>query len=73
MLNNRVALTYVGDVRISTVYLFGIDHQFGDGPPLLYETLVFDGLLDGEMKRYTTQKQAKAGHKAMVKRVRRAK
>ena len=73
MLNNRVALTYVGDARISTVYLFGIDHQFGDGPPLLYETLVFDGLLDGEMKRYTTQKQAKAGHKAMVARVRRAK
>lgn len=30
----------IGDLTISTVFL-GIDHQYGDGPPVLFETLVF--------------------------------
>jgi hypothetical protein len=30
----------VGDVRVSTVFL-GLDHRFGDGPPVLWETMVF--------------------------------
>jgi hypothetical protein len=31
----------VGEYWVSTVFL-GLDHQFGDGPPLLFETMVFD-------------------------------
>jgi hypothetical protein len=47
---------HIGDdtvegVRISTVFL-GLDHSFGAGSPVLFETLVFGGPLDGEMDRY---------------------
>lgn len=64
----RVGLTWVGPYRISTVFL-ALDHQYGDGPPLLYETMVFegDGSKDLDMERYTTLEQAQAGHAAMVK------
>ena len=61
----------IGDVRISTVFL-GLDHSFGEGPPLIFETLVFGGSLDGEMERCTTWEQAEAQHAAMCDRVRAA-
>ena len=35
------------ETTVSTVF-FGLDHRhFGRGPPLLFETLVFGGLLNG--------------------------
>jgi|SRR6185503_9265685 len=64
----RVACDEIGDVRVSTVFL-GLDHQYGDGPPLLFETMVFGGPLDGEMDRYSTWDEAAAGHVAMTVRV----
>ncbi len=64
----RVAFTKVGETDISTVFL-SIDHQFGDGPPILFETLVFGGDLDGEMDRYSTWEAAERGHAVMVRRV----
>ncbi len=64
-----VAKTEVRGAHISTVFL-GLDHNFGDGPPLLFETLVFDGTLAGEMERYTTWDKAEQGHARMVERVR---
>jgi len=68
----RVAETYVGEVRISTVFL-GLDHSYSDdGPPLVFETLVFGGLLDGDMERYSTWGEAEAGHARMVTAVYRA-
>jgi hypothetical protein len=63
-----VERTVVGDAEVSTVFL-GLDHQFGDGSPLLFETLVFGGRLDGEMERYSTWDEAVAGHRRMVERV----
>jgi len=72
--NNRtVGLDKVGDYRISTVFLT-IDHSFGrSGPPLLYETMVFNdgdtGNLDLECERYSTRKEALAGHRVMVEKV----
>jgi len=50
-------------VRVSTVFL-GLDHRFGqdDGAPILFETMVFGGQLEGEMWRYETWEQAKLGH-----------
>lgn len=36
-----VAKTDLGPVRVSTIWL-GTDHGFGDGPPLIFETMVFD-------------------------------
>jgi len=68
--DRRVAFTDLDDRgRISTVFL-GIDHSFGFGEgPLLFETMVFNGPLDGEQDRYSTWDEAEAGHKAMVERV----
>lgn len=56
---------------VSTVFL-GIDHQYGSGKPILFETMVFGGLLDGEQVRYCTWEEAEAGHEEMVKRVKEA-
>lgn len=58
-------------VRVSTVFL-GLDHNFSldhKGPPVLWETMVFGGKLDGEMKRYSSKKDAAKGHQAMCRRV----
>lgn len=65
-----VAKTSVGKSEVSTVFL-GIDHRFtGEGPPLLFETLVFGGPLADRMERYSTWAEAVAGHDRMVRRVR---
>jgi hypothetical protein len=69
--SRHVAQEMIGDVRISTVFL-GLDHSFGNGPPLLFETMVFGGPLDQESDRYETWDEAEAGHRAMVERVRNA-
>lgn len=57
-------------ILVSTVWL-GINHNFmPDGPPLIFETLVFGGPCDQEMDRYTTQEEALEGHVRMVQHVR---
>ena len=66
--NRRVDETDVAGVHVSTVFLV-IDHSWGYGPPLLFETMVFGGELDMEQDRYCTWDEAVAGHAAMVKRV----
>lgn len=58
----------LGEITISTVFL-GLDHSFGGGPPMLFETLVFGGPLDGEMDRCGTWEAAEKMHEAMVERV----
>jgi len=67
--SRRVANTELGSVRVSTVFL-GLDPAFGDGPPLLFETMVFGGPLDGDQERCTSWQQAEAMHEAACKRVR---
>lgn len=64
-----VAQDHVGDVLVSTVFL-GIDHQWGDGPPLLFETIVFGGPHDQAQERYSTWEEAEKGHAAMLAKVR---
>lgn len=65
----RVAADAIGDVRVSTVFL-GMNHAHTPvEPPLWFETMVFNGPLDGEMDRYTTWEAAAEGHAAMVERV----
>lgn len=67
--NDRVvAKTTIGESRVSTVFL-GLDHRFGEGPPQIFETLVFGGPLADEMERYATWEEAEAGHQRMVERV----
>jgi hypothetical protein len=65
--NRRVALTNIGVVRVSTVFL-GMDHNFSrEGPPVLYETLVENGALDDRMERYCTREDALRGHFEIVR------
>ncbi len=66
--NRRVGDDTKDNVRVSTVFL-GLDHSFGQGPPLLFETMVFGGEHHGDMDRYSTWEQAEKGHKAMCKKV----
>lgn len=63
--NRHVGVDEIGNVRVSTVFL-GLNHQWGRGPPLLYETMIFGGPLDGEMWRYTRWDEAETGHKAAL-------
>lgn len=55
---------------VSTVFL-GFDHGYGDGPPVLFETMVFwhGAALDNEQERYTSLADAKAGHERWVRAV----
>ena len=69
--DRKVKKDKVGDVSISTIFL-GLNHQWGDGPPLFFETLVFGGELDQEMDRYSTWEEAEAGHADMVERVKKS-
>lgn len=64
----HICIVEVGNSTISTVFL-GLDHQYGDGPPLLFETLVFGGDLDGHMLRCSTWDEAVAQNAEMVGRV----
>lgn len=86
-LNNRiVAWTQVtSEITVSTVFL-GLDHRFsGEGPPLVFETMIFapDAVKEkltragdwfwGEwMRRYSSWDDAEAGHAAAVRSARAA-
>jgi hypothetical protein len=65
---SRVGLTKVGDTTVSTVFLW-LNHAYDEGPPMIFETLVFGGPLEGEMERCSTWEEAEAIHAAMVERV----
>ena len=67
--NRHVASDMVGNVRISTVFL-GLDHSYGSGPPLLFESMIFGGSLDREQRRYSTWDQAERGHAELLTLVR---
>ena len=54
------------EVRVSTVFILGINHAFGEGDPLLFETMIFEGTMDGYQVRYLTWEQAEAGHAAAL-------
>ena len=56
------------NVLVSTVFL-GIDHGWGDGIPVLFETMIFGGVHDQDMWRYCTWDEAVAGHASTVEMV----
>lgn len=61
-----VAHDIVGDARVSTVFL-GIDHRFfGDGPPLVFETMIFGGPANESQFRYSSYDEALDGHRTCV-------
>jgi hypothetical protein len=67
-----VAYTEQDEVRVSTVFL-GLDHNYRDeGPPVLFETIVFtghDSWVDEQMERYSTWDEAVEGHRNMVAKI----
>jgi hypothetical protein len=67
--NRRLAWDDLGARgTVSTVFL-GTDHNFGGRkgePPILWESMIFGGPLDGTMRRYATREDALAGHFALI-------
>ncbi len=62
----RVAMTELGQVMVSTVFLV-LNHNYaGTGPPVLYETMIFGGPHDERQWRYATREAALAGHDQAV-------
>ena len=62
--DRHVALTKIGNSEVSTVFL-SLNHNWGyehEKRPILFETMVFGGDLDGECGRYCTWEEAEAGH-----------
>ena len=64
-----VANDVIGNSNISTIFL-GMDHSFNGPPPLLFETMVFGGPLEGKQDRCATWEQAEKMHADMCERVR---
>jgi hypothetical protein len=73
----RVALTRIEPgIVVSTAHIV-LNHQFDDGPPLIFETMIWrDEILAGDGKpahdwgeqwRYPTEEAALAGHDQAVK------
>lgn len=55
----------IQDGEVSTVWL-GLDHQYGDGPPLIFESLTYDAAGNEVMWRYSTEEQAREGHQRLL-------
>ena len=56
-----------GTILVSTVFMFGINHQFRKGNPLLFETMILGGPLDQYQVRYSTWEESEAGHEEALK------
>lgn len=69
--DRTVAKSTIDDYLVSTVFL-GLDHQWeDDGPPLLFETMVFGkGPLNERLERCTTWEEAEVMHEKMCKEIR---
>jgi len=60
--DRKIARTQVGKNSVSTVFL-GLDHSFGGGPPLLFETMIFPTAdNDDYQTRAETREQALEQH-----------
>lgn len=81
--SRQVAETFTEFYRISTVFL-GLDHGWGKGPPVLFETMAFEiaetvhkfsngetfiAHEDIDCVRYSSWDDAVTGHKTMVRRI----
>lgn len=69
--DRRVALDFVGDHRVSTVFL-GLDHNWSqEGPPLIFETMVFadEGWDEQDCYRCSTYEEAELQHAQVYSRL----
>ena len=69
--DRHLAKTTIEGIDVSTVFL-GLNHDFlGEGPPILWETMIFgkkEGtpLFDDYQERYASFDEARAGHEQAV-------
>jgi hypothetical protein len=63
--DRHVGDTRIGVLRVSTVFL-GLDHSFGRGEPLLFETMIFGDGEDGYQVRTPTWDAAQKAHAEAV-------
>jgi hypothetical protein len=70
MRSRRIGKDAIGDYTVSTVWM-GIDHNFsGDGPPLIFESMVFGpDKTDHAVRHYATETEAREGHAELVNEV----
>jgi hypothetical protein len=62
----RVDRTELADgVCVSTVFL-SLNHAFGSGLPVLFETMIFGGPHNDYQETYTTAEEAREGHRRAV-------
>lgn len=66
--DRTVAKTDLGSRgTVSTIFMpMDMGLSWAGMPPLLFETMIFGGHLDGAMDRYSTLTQARRGHARMV-------
>ena len=62
----RTVVSFDPYTWVSTA-LLGLDHGFGDGPPLIFETMIFGGEHNLWEDRYSTLDAAERGHLRVVK------
>jgi len=61
-MNTTVARDEIRGILISTVFL-GVDHNFlNHGPPVLWETMIFDSDVKTNIRRYSSYEDALIGH-----------
>ena len=63
--SRRVAYDEQDGIKVSTVFLT-TNHNYGEGPPLIFETMIFGGEHSDEQWRYTTEAEALEGHKTAM-------
>lgn len=64
--DRTVGMTVVGRYEVSTVFL-ALDHNFGCGIPVLYETMIFGpDDAQSDTRRYATVEEAQEGHERVV-------
>ena len=65
--NRRVARTDIAkDIWVSTVFLCLDHNHFGEGEPILWETMIFGGSEDLSQWRATSQEESLEHHKEAV-------
>ncbi len=63
--------TLIEHVNVYTVFLAFDQGYIGDGPPILFETVVQSGPVNSSSAGYTTMQDALAGHELIVEGVKR--
>lgn len=63
----QVARNQVGKSFVSTIFTGSNYNSVAQGPPLVFESMVFGGPMDLMIKRYSTWDQALKGHNDLIK------